>query len=87
MLSNGQVTVTTTATKIVDSDGNHKTTVYLTYLGGSNPAYFGDSSVTTSDGLMLPQDNRLHVIELPANSSLYAIIDTGTVTVTYLATA
>ena len=74
------VTVTTTATLLVAAD-NQPRTCYLHSTSGST--YLGDSAVTTSSGLHLP-NNQTITIQVPFGETLYGITNTGTTNVRVL---
>jgi len=74
------VTVTTTATSLIAGD-NQPRTIYLHSTSGST--YLGDSAVTTSSGLHLP-NNQTITIQVPFGESLYGITNTGTTNVRVL---
>lgn len=74
------VTVTTTATLLIAAD-NQPRTCYLHSTSGST--YLGDSAVTTSSGLHLP-NNQTITIQVPFGETLYGITNTGTTNVRVL---
>jgi len=74
------VTVTTSPTLILAAD-NQPRTCYFHSTSGST--YFGDSSVTTSSGLHLP-NNQTITIQVPFGETLYGITNTGTTNVRVL---
>lgn len=74
------VTVATTATLIIAAD-NQPRTCYLHSTSGST--YLGDSAVTTSSGLHLP-NNATITIQVPFGETLYGITNTGTTDVRVL---
>jgi hypothetical protein len=74
------VTVSTTATLVVAAD-NENRVCYLHSTSGST--YLGDSTVTTSSGLHLP-NNQTIAINVPLGQTLYGITNTGTTNVRVL---
>ena len=74
------VTVTTSPTLIVAAD-NLPRTCYLHSTSGST--YLGDSAVTVSSGLHLP-NNATITIQVPFGETLYGITNTGTTNVRLL---
>jgi len=74
------VTVATTATLLVAAD-NQNRTCYFHSTSGST--YLGNSTVTTSSGLHLP-NNATITITLPSGESIYGITNTGTTDVRVL---
>jgi hypothetical protein len=74
------VTVATTATLLIAAD-NQPRTCYLHSTSGST--YLGDSAVTTSSGLHLP-NNQTITIQVPFGETLYGITNTGTTNVRVL---
>ena len=77
-----QTSVTTTATLLVAAD-NVNRQVYIHAI--SNTAiYLGGSTVTTSNGFLLEKDDGYLAVTIPINETLYAIVGTGTETVSVL---
>lgn len=77
-----QTSVTTAATLLVASD-NVNRQIYIHSI--SNTAiYLGGSTVTTSTGFLLEKDDGYLAVTIPMNETLYAIVSTGTETVTVL---
>jgi len=74
------VTVATTATLIVAAD-NRPRICYLHSTSGST--YLGDSAVTVSSGLHLP-NNTTMTVEVPFGETLYGITNTGTTNIRVL---
>lgn len=74
------VTVATTATLLVAAD-NQPRTCYFHSTSGST--YLGDSAVTVSSGLHLPNNTTI-AIQIPFNETLYGITNTGTTNVRVL---
>ncbi|CAB5229761.1 hypothetical protein UFOVP1566_18 [uncultured Caudovirales phage] len=74
------VSVGTTATLLVAGD-NQNRTCYFHSTSGST--YLGNSTVTTSSGLHLP-NNATITITLPFGESIYGITNTGTTDVRVL---
>ena len=77
-----QTSVTTAATLLVAAD-NINRQIYIHSL--SNTAiYLGGSTVTTSTGFLLEKDDGYLALTIPIGETLYAIVGTGTETVTVL---
>lgn len=74
------VTVATTVTLIVAAD-NRPRICYLHSTSGST--YLGDSAVTVSSGLHLP-NNTTMTVEVPFGETLYGITNTGTTNIRVL---
>jgi hypothetical protein len=74
------VTVSTTATLLIAAD-NENRVCYLHSTSGST--YLGDSTVTSSSGLHLP-NNQTIAINVPLGQTLYGITNTGTTNVRVL---
>jgi hypothetical protein len=74
------VTVTTSATLVIAAD-NENRVCYLHSTSGST--YLGDSTVTTSSGLHLP-NNQTIAINVPLGQTLYGVTNTGTTNVRVL---
>ena len=74
------VTVTTSPTLIVAAD-NLPRTCYLHSTSGST--YLGESAVTTTSGLHLP-NNQTITIQVPFGETLYGITNTGTTNIRLL---
>jgi hypothetical protein len=74
------VTVATTATLLIAAD-NQPRTCYFHSTSGST--YLGDSAVTVSSGLHLP-NNQTITIQVPFGETLYGITNTGTTNVRVL---
>jgi hypothetical protein len=77
-----QTSVTTTATLLVAaSTVNRDIRIHAV----SNTAiYLGGSTVTTSNGFLFEKDDGYLTVTIPAGETLYAIVATGTETVTVL---
>ena len=71
--STSKVTVSTTAQTIVSLDN---VTQYV-HLHSKGSTYIGDSGVTTSDGFLLDNGDKL-VITVPEGCTLSAVTTTGT---------
>jgi hypothetical protein len=71
------VTVTTSPTLLIAAD-NQNRICYLHTTSGSS--YLGDSAVTSSSGLHLPNNTTIE-IHLPLGETLYGIASTGTTNV------
>ena len=77
-----QTSVTTAATLLVAAD-NINRQIYIHAI--SNTAiYLGGSTVTTSTGFILEKDDGYLALNIPIGETLYAIVATGTETVTVL---
>ena len=74
------ITVTTSPTLVVAAD-NQPRICYLHSTSGST--YLGDSAVTVSSGLHLP-NNATITIQVPFGETLYGITNTGTTNVRLL---
>lgn len=79
-MKSAAVTVTTSPTLVVAAD-NIPRTCYLHSTSGST--YLGDSAVTTSSGLHLPNNQTISII-VPSGETLYGITNTGTTNVRVL---
>jgi hypothetical protein len=77
-----QTSVGTTATLLVAADNVHRN-VYIHTIGNT-PIYLGDSTVTTSTGLLYEKDDGVLSVTIPQNETLYAVVTTGTHTVSVL---
>jgi hypothetical protein len=77
-----QTSVTTTATLLVAAD-NVNREVYIHALSNTS-VYLGGSTVTTSNGFLLEKDDGYLAVKVPQNETIYAIVATGTETVTVL---
>ena len=69
-------TITTTAQKIVSKSNSWKT-IYL-HVIGTGVIYLGDSTVTSSTGLLTEKAAVPLQLEIPAQEELWAITGTGT---------
>jgi len=81
-LITSQVTVTTNATLLVTADTN-PISVHLHLHDNTDNVYIGTSAVTTATGLRLIKQDSFEIQLMPGNS-LYAIITTGTATVSIM---
>lgn len=79
-MKSAAVTVTTSSTLLIAAD-NQNRVCYLHSTSGST--YLGDSAVTTSSGLHLPNNQTIQ-IHLPLGETLYGITNTGTTNVRVL---
>ena len=79
-MKSSAVTVNTAATLLVDAD-NQNRVVYLHTTSGST--YLGDSTVTSSSGLHVPNNQTIE-IHLPLGETLYGVTNTGTTNVRVL---
>lgn len=74
--------VGTTATLLIDAD-NITRQVHVHALSNS-PVYLGGAGVTTSTGFLLEKDDGDAVIQVPINEKLWAVVASGTETVSVL---
>jgi hypothetical protein len=74
------VTVTTSPTLLIAADDQNRI-CYLHTTSGSS--YLGDSTVTSSSGLHVPNNQTIE-IHLPLGETLYGIANTGTTNVRVL---
>lgn len=81
-MRSAQVVVGTTPTLLIDSD-NINRQVHVHALSNT-PVYLGGADVTTSNGYLLEKDDGAHVLLLPLSEKLYAVVATGTETVSVL---
>lgn len=81
-MRSAQVVVGTTPTLLVAADNINR--VILIHALSNTPVYLGDSTVTTSTGYLLEKDDGALVVNLPISETLYAVVSTGTETVTVL---
>jgi hypothetical protein len=79
-MKSNAVTVTTSATLLINAD-NQNRVCYLHSTSGST--YLGDSAVTVSTGLHLPNNQTIE-IHLPFGQTLYGITGSGTTDVRVL---
>ena len=77
-----QTTVTTAATLLVAAD-NVNRQVYIHSLSNTT-IYLGGSTVTTSTGFVLEKDDGYLAVTVPIGETLYAVVATGTETVSVL---
>jgi hypothetical protein len=82
MATNKQVTVTTTSQSIVSVDN----VTQHVFLHAKHATYIGDEGVTSSNGYLMDNDDKLDVI-LNAGEVLYAVAGTGSGTLHVLITA
>lgn len=78
-LITSQVTVTTSPTLLVAGDSN-PVLVHLHLHDNTDNVFIGNSAVTTSTGLRLIKQDSFEISLMPGNA-LYAIITTGTATI------
>jgi len=78
-LISSQVTVTTSPTLLVAGDSN-PVLVHLHLHDNTDNVFIGNSAVTTSTGLRLIKQDSFEISLMPGNA-LYAIITTGTATI------
>jgi len=81
-LSTSHVTVTTSPTLLVAGDTN-PILVHLHLHDNTDNVYIGNSAITTSTGLRLTKQDSFEISLAPGNA-LYAVITTGTATVSVL---
>jgi hypothetical protein len=81
-LSTSHVTVTTSPTLLVAGDTN-PILVHLHLHDNTDNVYIGNSAVTTSTGLRLIKQDSFEISLAPGNA-LYAVITTGTATVSVM---
>lgn len=81
-MRSAQVSVGTTPTLLIDSD-NINRQVHVHALSNT-PVYLGGPDVSTSNGYLLEKDDGAHVLLLPLSEKLYAVVGTGTETVSVL---
>ena len=74
------VTVTTSPTLLISADDQNRI-CYLHTTSGST--YLGDSAVTSSSGLHVPNNQTIE-IHLPLGETLYGVAGTGTTNVRVL---
>ena len=74
------VTVTTSPTLLISADDQNRI-CYLHTTSGST--YLGDSAVTSSSGLHVPNNQTIE-IHLPLGETLYGVANTGTTNVRVL---
>jgi hypothetical protein len=77
-----QTSVTTAATLLVASAVVNRTVII--HPLSTTDVYLGASTVTTSNGFLLEKNDSYMSVTIPANETLYAIVATGTETVTCL---
>lgn len=75
-------TVGTTATLVVAADNIHRT--ILLHSASNTAVYYGGTDVTTSNGFLHEKDDGPLSVVIPINETLYAVVATGTETVTAL---
>jgi hypothetical protein len=73
--------VTTTRVKIVSAAVNSTRTVIVRPVG--NDVYVGGSDVTTANGLQISKDTNFSIV-VPPGDELWAVVPTGTHSVTTL---
>jgi hypothetical protein len=75
------ITVTTSPTVLVAATANATRTIYIEPVGSD--IHVGGSAVTTTTGLVTKKD-QISTYLLPPKNALYAITNTGTVTIRIL---
>lgn len=81
-MRSAQVSVGTTPTLLIDSD-NINRQVHVHAISNT-PVYLGGPDVSTTNGYLLEKDDGAHVLLLPLSEKLYAVVGTGTETVSVL---
>lgn len=81
-MRSAQVSVGTTATLVVDTDNINRTV--LVHAASNTAVYYGASNVTTTTGFLHEKDDGPLSIFVPVNEKLYAVVASGTETVTVL---
>ena len=81
-LTTSQETVTTSPTLLIAAE-NNPVLVHLHLHDNTDNVYLGNSTVTTSTGLRLLKQDSFEINLAPGNA-LYAIITTGTATVSII---
>ena len=79
-VSTRQVALSTSPTLLVQADTDGCTV----YLHVQNTVYVGGAAVTTSTGMRLDSAAGPQVIQLRENDALYAVVGSGTPTVTLM---
>ena len=77
-----QTSVTTTATLLVAASTVNRNIVI--HSASTTDVYLGASTVSTSTGFLFEKDDAYLAVTVPAGETLYAIVATGTETVTVL---
>ena len=77
-----QTSVTTTATLLVAASTVNRE--ICLHAASNTSIYLGGSTVTTSNGFLFEKDDGYLTVSLPANETLYAIVASGTETVSVL---
>jgi hypothetical protein len=75
-------TITTTATRIMESSNSFRT-IYL-HVIGAGIVYLGDSTVSSANGLLTEKNAVPLEIVLPAEEELWAVTGSGTESVRLL---
>ena len=68
-------TITTTATKILAKSNSYRT-IYIHVLGAGT-VYLGDSTVTSSNGLLTEKNAVPQTLAIPAQEELWAVVASG----------
>lgn len=84
LLQYGQVTATTSATRIVPTAGFGVRSVMVVNLGAS-VAYLGDAGVTAATGFPLKVDTPVALDLNIKSTALYAIVASGTADIRWIA--
>lgn len=82
-IQTNQVTVGTSATKMIEAGPNGAVAVIHAASTGVD-VYIGDASVTTGDGFILEGGGSTPALPLYPGETLYAVIDSGTQVVSVL---
>jgi hypothetical protein len=77
-----RTTVGTTATLLVDKDDINRE-IYI-HAVSNTTVYLGGPTVTTSTGFIFEKDDGFLKVNIPINETLYAIVATGTESVSVL---
>jgi hypothetical protein len=80
----GQITASTTAALIHQTDADGCTISISADIGAGQHVYIGPIGVTTANGFILDGQN-IMTIQLPPAAALYAVTASGTCTVSKLA--
>ena len=69
-------TITTTAQKILSKSNSYRT-IYI-HVVGAGTVYLGDSTVTSTNGLLTEKNAVPLALEIPAQEELWAVTASGT---------
>ena len=70
------ITITTTAQKILAKSNSYRT-IYI-HVVGAGTVYLGDSTVTSTNGLLTEKNAVPLALEIPAQEELWAVTASGT---------